>query len=246
VHSSDWHTGPGCNPPVFSGRTPLRPPARRPRFRSVGCGHQRPGRDRPDSPVGVPPFAGYTGDPPPGVGLWRSHRRTCCLSRALILVPRTDCMYLASRTMTGRAPRPVKLSEPGPSGKCPYAPPGDVAIHGPRWCPQLESEQDDLALLLVVPGVAAAGAKWAIPQHPCSVRVHQSAEAVPDGTLGPTKSIGGPLVRTALRSRLGGTAGSSALSHRSKKSRAWASRSSSGEALVYVPVTPKLPSAWPA
>jgi hypothetical protein len=95
----------------------------------------------------------------PGVGLRRSHRRTCCLSRALILVPRTDCMYLASRTMTGRAPRPVKLSEPGPSGKCPYAPPGDVAIHGPRWCPQLESEQDDLALLPAVPVVAAAGAE---------------------------------------------------------------------------------------
>jgi hypothetical protein len=88
--------------------------------------------------------------------------------------------------------------------------------------------------------------KWAIFQHSCSVRGHQSAQAVPDGTLGPTKSIGGPLVRTALRSRLGGTPGSSALSHRSKKSRAWASRSSSGEALVYVPVTPKLPSAWPA
>src|SRR5665213_868811 len=74
----------------------------------------------------------------------------------------------------------------------------------------------------------------------------QTAQTLSDAALGPTKSTGHPLVGTARRSRLGGTPGLSALPPRSKKSRACASRSSSGEAFVYVPVTPKLPSAWPA
>jgi len=61
-----------------------------------------------------------------GVGLWRSYCRTFCLSRALFLLPRTDCMCLASRTMMGRAPQPVKLSRRG-------RPPGSPPTSGPAY-----------------------------------------------------------------------------------------------------------------
>jgi hypothetical protein len=111
-------------------------------------------------------------------------------------LPRTDCVCLASRTMTGRAPQPVKLSRHGPSRKCLYAPPGDVALRGHDGVLNSDPNRTISLSCRLSRLSPQQELKWAIFQHSCSVRGHQSAQGVPDGTLGPTKSIGGPLVRT--------------------------------------------------